>query len=50
MNDRHQARVGDPTDSPAGKRSWIRPHARRLATSEAENSTGLGPDAETVAS
>ena len=32
------------------RRAWAAPSARRLATSEAENSTGLGPDAETVAS
>lgn len=32
------------------RRVWKTPAARRLATSEAENSTGLGPDAETVAS
>jgi hypothetical protein len=32
------------------RRAWKAPRARRLATSEAENSTGIGPDAETVAS
>jgi len=32
------------------RRVWSAPSARRLATSEAENSTDTGPDAETVAS
>lgn len=41
----------DITASPAAsRRPWAAPRARRLATSEAENSPGLGPDAETVVS
>ena len=34
----------------APRRAWAPPAARRLATSEAENSASIGPDAETVAS
>jgi hypothetical protein len=32
------------------RRPWAPPRTRRLATSEAENSVSIGPDAETVAS
>jgi hypothetical protein len=31
-------------------RPWVAPRLRRLATSHAENSTGIGPDVETVVS
>jgi hypothetical protein len=43
-----RAAVVAETQTP--RRAWAPPSARRIATSEAENSTGIGPDAETVAS
>lgn len=36
--------------SHAPRRAWAVPRARRLATSDAENSTGIGPDSETFVS
>lgn len=32
------------------RNAWIVPAVRRLVASDADNSTGIGPDAETVAS
>jgi hypothetical protein len=43
-------RPNDRTGTAGADRAWEKPRMRRLATSEAENSTGIGPDAETVAS
>ena len=32
------------------RRAWVVPTVRHLIASDADNSTGIGPDAETVAS